>query len=75
MFYGKNRIMEKTRIKELRKEKELTQMQLAKAIGINFRSISEYERGKVEPNIQTIKALVKFFECTSDYLLGITDFY
>ncbi|MCL2556013.1 MAG: helix-turn-helix transcriptional regulator [Firmicutes bacterium] len=66
--------MEKTRIRELREEKGWTQMQLAKEIGVNRRSISEYERGRVEPSIQTIKALCKLFECTSDYLLCITEF-
>ena len=75
-FCGKNQGMEQlTRIKELRKEMGLTQTQLAKEVGLNFRSISDYERGRLEPSIQTIRSLCKFFECTSDYLLGITDFY
>jgi len=63
------------RIKELRLEKELSQAQLAKIVGLSRASICEYERGTVEPNIQTILALCKFFDCPSDYLLGKIDFY
>ncbi|MCL2556519.1 MAG: helix-turn-helix domain-containing protein [Firmicutes bacterium] len=61
------------RIKELREEKGLTQAQLAKAIGFNYRTISQYERGINEPDLKTIKKLCDFFEVTSDYLLGFED--
>ncbi|MCL2556497.1 MAG: helix-turn-helix transcriptional regulator [Firmicutes bacterium] len=61
------------RIKELREEKELTQMQLAKELGFSRNTISQYERGEREPDFQTLKKLCDFFEVTSDYLLGFED--
>lgn len=63
------------RIKELRIENGLTQVQLGKIIGFDGRTISQYERGINEPDVKTIKKLCDFFEVTSDYLLGFVDFY
>ena len=65
--------MHTIRLKELREEKELTQSQLAKEIGINRRTLSNYETGAREPDIQTIKKLCDFFEVTAGYLLGFED--
>jgi len=66
--------MEKIRLKELREEKGISQTQLAKELGILQSTISHYEKGLVEPNIQTIKKLCKYFEVTAGYLLGIEEF-
>ena len=63
------------RIKELREEKGLSQKQLAEAIGLNHRTISHYENGRLEPNLETIEKLSKFFGVTVGYLLGIEEFY
>ena len=65
--------MERIRLRELREEKGLSQIQLAKVICVNQRTISNYELGIREPDIQTIKKLCKFFDVTSDYLLGLED--
>ena len=67
-------IMINIKIKELRQEKELTQSELAKEIGVNRRTITGYEAGRRQPDIDTIKKLCKFFNVTSDYLLGIEEF-
>jgi len=64
-----------TRIKELRLEKKMSQAQLGQVIGVNDRTISNYESGKREPDIQTIKKLCDFFEVSSDYLLGFAEDY
>lgn len=61
------------RIKELREEKELTQTELAKAVNITQRNISFYETGTNQPDIKTIIALAKFFNVTTDYLLGVSN--
>ena len=66
--------MGKLRIRELRKERGLTQEQLGKAVGIANNTISQYETGALEPNIETIIKLCAFFNVSSDYLLGIKDF-
>jgi len=62
------------RLKELRDEKGLSQAQLGKEIGIAQKTISNYELGAREPDIETIKKLCKFFNVTSDFLLGIEEF-
>lgn len=61
------------RLKELREEKGLTQVQLAKAIGITQAGIAKWETGDRSPTIDSLIILVKFFGCTSDYLIGLED--
>ena len=59
---------------KLREEKGLSQANLGKEIGVDNRTISQYETGKREPDIQTIKKLCGFFDVTAGYLLGLEDF-
>lgn len=61
------------RLKELRKERKLTQKQLAESLGIATSTIIKYERGEREPNIQNIKRFANYFNVTVDYLLGFDD--
>lgn len=61
------------RIKELRMEKGLSQQTLAKAIGVSQKAVDYWERGVNEPKASYIIALAKFFDVSTDYLLGITD--
>ena len=49
-------------IKQLRKNKNLSHAELGKNLGFSARTISDWESGNTEPNISTIKALVKFFD-------------
>ena len=63
--------MAELRLKELRKEKNLSQEDVAKKIGVNHRTISNYETGYSEPDIKTIEKLCKMFDVTAGYLLGI----
>ena len=65
--------MEITRLKELREERGLSQAQLAKEIGVNHRSISNWEVGAREPDIKNIKKLCKFFGITAGYLIGLEE--
>ncbi|MDE6276069.1 MAG: helix-turn-helix domain-containing protein [Clostridia bacterium] len=61
------------RLKELRKEKNLTQVQLAKATKLTASAISSWENNTRMPNAQAIITLAKFFEVTTDYLLGVSE--
>ncbi|MCL2556789.1 MAG: helix-turn-helix domain-containing protein [Firmicutes bacterium] len=61
------------RLKELREERDLSQHQVAEAIGIRQQTISQYEKGITEPDIQTIKKLCDFFEVSAGYLLGFEE--
>jgi len=60
----------KDRLKDLREEKELTQVELAEGIGTKHSSISRWERGLQEPSLSYIIKLSRFFGVTTDYLLG-----
>ena len=62
------------RLKDLRAEKELSQHQLAKAVGISQNAITCWETEKTEPKMNAIIILAKFFDVTTDYLLGLVDY-
>ena len=49
-------------IREYRERKFLTQEQLAKLLGVNYVTISRWETGTFEPNMETKKKLVRLFE-------------
>lgn len=61
------------RIKELRQEKGLSQMQLSKATGLSQSAIAKWELAQSEPTASAIIALAKFFGETTDYILGVED--
>ena len=63
----------KERLKELRKENHLSQAELAKELQVSQRSISSWETGFRQPDFETLEMLAKFFNVTTDYLLGVTD--
>lgn len=61
------------RLRELREDNNLTQSQLAKELLVDQRSLSFYELGKYEPNLETLKRISIFFNVSTDYLLGLTN--
>lgn len=63
-----------TRLKELRMERNLRLKDVAEAVGVTLNAISMYESNVREPNIDIIKKLCKFFNVTSDYLIGLSDY-
>lgn len=58
------------KLKELRKQKGLSQEQVAKELGITLRTYQNYEYEQREPNIEMIFKLSDFYQVTTDYLLG-----
>lgn len=58
-------------IKELRKEKNLSQTELAKLLYTSQDTISLWERGKSLPDIMAIIRMTQIFGVTSDYILGL----
>ena len=58
-------------IKRLRREKDMTQEQLAEYLGITSRAISQWECDRTAPDISQIPALCHVFDVSSDVLLGI----
>lgn len=61
------------RIKELREEKNISQLELAKKLNLTQQSISLYEKGDREPSIDVLKSIANFFNVSLDYLLGKSD--
>ncbi|MBQ5825050.1 MAG: helix-turn-helix transcriptional regulator [Clostridia bacterium] len=58
------------KIQELRKQKGLTQEELAELLFVSRTAVSKWESGRGYPNIESLKALAKFFGVTVDELLS-----
>lgn len=58
------------RLQELRKQKGLTQEELAQVLFVSRTAVSKWESGRGYPNIDSLKALAGFFEITIDELLS-----
>ena len=61
------------RIRELRKEKKISQAELGEALGLTNNTISKYECATNNPDPNTLCNIADFFEVSVDYLLGRTD--
>lgn len=61
------------RLRELRKEKKLTQEELGSKINVTKVSVSGYENGNRNPDTETLQKLADYFNVSTDYLLGRTD--
>ena len=59
-------------IQELRKNKNLTQTDLARIFSTTQRTISNWETGRNEPPYDMLIKYAKFFNVTTDYILGLT---
>lgn len=57
-------------IEDLMKNEKLTQMQLAKAIGVGQSSVSDWLNSKSEPSVESLWKLADFFDVSVDYLIG-----
>ncbi|MDY6023420.1 MAG: helix-turn-helix transcriptional regulator [Candidatus Borkfalkiaceae bacterium] len=57
-------------IKELRKDKKMSQQALAEKIGVSQKAIDYLERGVNEPKATYIVKLADFFGVSADFLLG-----
>lgn len=60
-------------LKELRNERNVTQKELAGLVGISATGYAGYEQGHREPDLKTLVSLAKFFDVSTDYLLGLKD--
>ena len=58
------------KLQELRKQKGLTQEELAKSLYVSRTAISKWESGRGYPNIDSLKEIAKFFSVTVDQLLS-----
>lgn len=62
------------RLKKLRKEGKLTQKDIATFLNISQPAYQQFESGKKKMNLETMEKLADYFNVSTDYLLGKTDF-
>ena len=63
-----------SKIKALRRTKDLTQEDLAEVLGVTSKAVSQWECNRTAPDISQLPVLCNFFEVTADELLGIDVF-
>lgn len=61
------------RLKQLRKQRGLSQLRLAMELGTNQNSISRYESGEREADYRMLIRIADYFGVSIDYLLERTD--
>lgn len=61
------------RVKKLRKARKLSQQELAEVLGLTQTTISGIESGLCTTTIEKLILLAKFFQVSTDYLLGLKD--
>lgn len=61
-------------LKTLRLEQNLSQKEVARAIGVTISAYSNYEQGIREPSYDVLKNICRCYDVYADYLLGLKDF-
>ena len=61
------------RFKKLRLDSGLKQAELGEKLGLSARVVGFYEKGERSPNLDTLVSIAKYFEVSTDYLLGLTN--
>ncbi len=61
------------KIKQLRQASNLTQVELAKALGVSKQCVSNWENDYIQPSIEMLIKIAEYFKVTTDYLLGLGD--
>lgn len=61
------------RIKDLREDHDLTQAKIAEYLHVKQNTYSQYENGQRQIPIDALIALAKYYNTSTDYILGLTD--
>lgn len=61
---------EKLKIARLRMPGKPTQKEVGEALGMNYSTLSNYELGRTEPDIETLGRLADYYGISLDWLLG-----
>ena len=61
------------RLIKLHNEKGVFIKDIAEVIGVSTKQYARYEKGINEPTLSVIVKLCEYFQCSSDYLLGLSD--
>jgi len=59
------------KIRELRKQKNLTQAQVAERLGITKNAVNSWEKSASSPTLKNVAELAGIFGVSTDYLLGV----
>lgn len=60
-------------VKKLRKRDRVSQQALANVLGVSQQSVNKYENHNVEPSIDTLKKMARYFNVSIDFIVGKTD--
>ena len=60
------------RIADLRRQKKVTQQELADRVGVSYQTVSRWETGVGEPELSLLAVLAEYFQVSVDQLLGLT---
>lgn len=61
------------RLKELRKNGNLSQKRLAEILQTTNSTVCDWERGRSQPDLSALVKLAEIFDVSTDYLLGLED--
>ena len=61
------------RLKYLRQEQGVSQKELGARLGYCNQTVSSWESGQREPDLDAIKKIAVYFDVTADFLLGLSD--
>jgi len=61
------------RLMEIRKERKMTQAEVAEQLNVSFQAVSLWERGETMPDIEKVPEIAKLFKVTTDWLLMETE--
>lgn len=61
----------KIRVRDLRKARNITQVQLARTLCVSKQSVSNWENDNILPSIEMLVRIAKYFSVSTDYLLGL----
>lgn len=61
------------RIKELRQEKRITQLQLSIKLGVTQETISAYEHNRHLPSLSALMTMSEIFDASMDYIMGLSN--
>lgn len=61
------------RLESLRKSYNITQKQLADKLGVAKQTVSNWENDNILPSVETLIRICKFFNVSTDYMLGLDD--
>ena len=62
------------RLRDLRKENNISQKKLSNYLNFGYTAIANYESGRNQPSLDTVKKIAQYFGVTVDYLIGASDY-